>query len=125
MNTTLWVLQALLAAIFLATGLLKLSRPIDDLAPIVGDWVHEVSPPLVRTLAALEIAAAVGLIVPAAADLLPWLAALAASGLVVVMIGAVVTHLRSGEVPKVALNVALAVLAGLVAWGRFGPYPFA
>jgi len=41
-----------------------------------------------------------------------------------VMIGAIITHARRGEYPKVAVNVALAVLAILVAWGRFGPYRF-
>ncbi len=124
MNTTLWVLQVLLAAVFLAAGLLKLSRPIDDLAPIVGDWVHDVPAPLVRTIAALEVAAAIGLVVPAAADVLTWLVGAAAAGLVLVMAGAVATHLKRGEVPKVGFNVGLAVLAGLVAWGRLGPHAF-
>jgi hypothetical protein len=51
---------ALLAATFLATGLLKLLRPINALAPVLGDWVHDVPAPLVRTIATLEIAGAVG-----------------------------------------------------------------
>jgi len=124
MHTTLWILQGLLAATFLATGLLKLLRPIGDLAPIVGDWVYDVPAPLVRSIAAAEVMAAVGLILPAALDVLPWLVAVAAAGLVVVMVGAVATHLRRTELTKVALNVVLAVTAGVVAWGGVGPYPF-
>jgi hypothetical protein len=40
------------------------------------------------------------------------------------MIGAIVTHARRAEFPNVAVNVVLAIMAAVVAWGRFGPYSF-
>jgi hypothetical protein len=54
----------------------------------------------------------------------PILTPVAAAGLVVVMIGAVVSHARRREFANVAVNVALAVMAAVVASGRFGSYPF-
>ena len=54
----------------------------------------------------------------------PVLAAVAAGGLSVTMIGAIITHARRGEYPNVAINVVLAIMAATVAWGRFGPYSF-
>jgi hypothetical protein len=47
---------------------------------------------------------------------------LAAVGLVL-MVGAAVTHRRRGELPMVAVNGVLLLLAEVVAWARFGPYP--
>jgi len=48
---------------------------------------------------------------------------LAALGLVLLMIGAVVTRARREEPSMIAVNVVLLVLAAVVPWGRFGPYP--
>jgi hypothetical protein len=67
---------------------------------------------------------AIGLIVPPLVHIAPILTPLAASGLVLTMIGAIVTHARRGEFPNVAINVVLAIMATVVAWGRFGPYSF-
>jgi hypothetical protein len=50
---------------------------------------------------------------------------LAAVGLILLMAGAAITHARRGESQAIASNVVLIVLAAVVAWGRFGPYPFA
>ncbi|HSS22960.1 MAG TPA: DoxX family protein [Mycobacterium sp.] len=44
--------------------------------------------------------------------------------LVVTMIGAIITHARRREYPNVALNVLLAIMAAVVAWGRFGAFSF-
>lgn len=53
------------------------------------------------------------------------LAPLAAIGLAVTMIGAVLTHARRKESQAIVINLVLLALALFVAWGRFGPYPFA
>jgi len=55
----------------------------------------------------------------------PILTPLAAVGLLLIMIGAIVTHLRRGEARTIVVNVVLLLLAAVVAWGRFGPYAFA
>ena len=118
----LWVVAALLAAAFLAAGLTKLSRPKAALAAQMG-WVEDFSQAAVRAIGAAEVLAALGLILPAAVGVAPILVPLAATGLAIVMIGAIVTHARRHEAQMIAANVVLLVLAAFVAWGRFGPYP--
>jgi uncharacterized membrane protein YphA (DoxX/SURF4 family) len=123
MNIVLWVLAGVLAAAFLAAGLTKLIQPKEKLAANMG-WVDDFSPGMVTTIGALEVLAAIGLILPAALDVVPVLVPLAALGLGLLMIGAAITHRRRGELPMIAINVGLLVLAALLAWGRFGPYSF-
>jgi hypothetical protein len=64
------------------------------------------------------------IILPAALDILPVFVPLAAPGLVIIMIGAIVVHARRKEYPVIGFNVLLFLLAAFVAWGRFGPYSF-
>jgi uncharacterized membrane protein YphA (DoxX/SURF4 family) len=123
MNVLLWIIAGLLALAFLAAGLTKLLQPKEKLAATMG-WVDDFSPGTVKLIGALEVLAAIGLILPAALDVVPVLVPLAAVGLVALMIGAAVTHARRGETPMIAINVVLLVLAAVVAWGRFGPYAF-
>ena len=78
----------------------------------------------VKAIGALEVLAAVGLILTAALDIAPVLVPLAAVGLVLLMIGAMITHLRRHEAQAIVVNLAVLALAVLVAWGRFGPQPF-
>jgi DoxX-like family len=66
----------------------------------------------------------VGLILPAALGIAPVLVPLAAVGLVVLMAGAIITHLRRHQAQPIVVNLALIALAVLVAWGRFGPQSF-
>jgi len=60
--------------------------------------------------------------VPAALDIAPVLVPLAAVGPVLLMVGAAITHARRKEGQPIVMNLVLIVLAGVVAWGRFGPY---
>lgn len=123
MNIFLWIVAGLLALAFLGAGAMKLSRPREKLAASMG-WVNDFSAPMVKTIGALEVLAALGLILPAATGIAPILTPLAAVGLVLVMIGAIITHLRRGEKQMIVVNVVLLILAAVVAWGRFGPYAF-
>jgi DoxX-like family len=66
----------------------------------------------------------VGLILPAALDIVPVLVPLAATGAVLLMVGAVIVRLRRGEGRLVAGNLVLLAVAAFVAWGRFGPESF-
>jgi hypothetical protein len=79
---------------------------------------------MVRTIGALELLAAVGLTVPAALDVVPVLVPVTAVGVVLLMVGAVITHLRRREAQVVAVPLLLLALAVIVAWGRFGPESF-
>ncbi|PUA81221.1 DoxX family protein [Nocardioides currus] len=123
MDVVLWIIAGLLAVAFLAAGATKLTQPKDKLAQNMG-WVEDFSPNAVKAIGALEVLAAVGLVLPAALDIVPVLTPLAALGLVLVMIGAAVTHARRQETQMIVVNVVLGVLAAIVAWGRFGPYSF-
>lgn len=122
MNIFLWIVAGLLALVFLAAGAMKLSQPREKLAASMG-WVDGVSAPLVKAIGGLEVLGALGLILPAATGIAPILTPLAAVGLAVVMVGAIATHLRRKEYSAIGINVVLLILAAVVAWGRFGPYP--
>jgi uncharacterized membrane protein YphA (DoxX/SURF4 family) len=120
-NTLLWVVQVLLALVFLGGGLMKLLRTKAALEPSMG-FVANYSAAQVKGIGAVEVLAALGLILPALTGVVPVLTPLAAVGVVLIMIGAVVTHGRRGEHAHLTMNVLLLVLALVVAWGRFGPY---
>ncbi|MEV4019301.1 DoxX family protein [Nonomuraea angiospora] len=124
MNVFLWIVAALLALAFLGAGLMKLSQPKEKLAASGMAWTEDFSAGAIKGIGALEVLAAIGLILPAALGIVPVLTPLAAAGLVVVMIGAAVTHARRKEYPGIAANAVLLLLAAVVAWGRFGPYSF-
>ena len=97
MNLALWIVQAVLALIFLGAGTLKLVQSRDRLVKTLGGWVEDVPAGLIKAIGALEILAAIGLILPPALGIFPVLAPLAAAGLVAVMVGAIITHARRGE----------------------------
>ena len=123
MNIVLWILAGVLAAFFLFAGASKLAQSKEKIVatPNMG-WAEAFSPGLIKLIGALELLAAAGLIVPAALDVLPILVPLAATGLVLLMIGAAITHARRGESRAIATNLVLIVLAAIIAWTRFGPY---
>jgi uncharacterized membrane protein YphA (DoxX/SURF4 family) len=124
MNIALWTIAALLAVAFLASGAMKLIQPKEKLAASGFGFVEDFSAGAVKAIGAVEILAAVGLILPAALDIAPVLVPLAAVGLVVLMAGAIITHLRRHEAQAIVAPLALLALAVLVAWGRFGPQSF-
>lgn len=124
MNVTLWIIAGVLAAVFLAAGVMKLTQTREKLAESGMAWAGDFSPGAVKAIGALEVLGAVGLILPAAVDISPTLVAWAALGLTLVMLGASVVHLRRKESQMVPINLVLLALAAFVAWGRFGPYAF-
>ena len=124
MNVVLWIIAGALAAAFLAAGLMKLARPKATLAASGMGWTEDFSARTVKLIGTLEVLAAAGLILPAALDIVPVLVPLAALGLVLVMIGAAVTHARRKESAMIVTNLVLLALAAVVVWGRFGPYSF-
>ena len=117
MNLILWIVQIVLALAFLASGLIKLSQPKEKLAAQMA-WVDDFSAGTIRLIGGLEVLAAIGLILPAATKVLPWLTPLAAFGLVLTMLGAAATHLRRNETPMIGINAILLLLAAFVVVGR-------
>jgi uncharacterized membrane protein YphA (DoxX/SURF4 family) len=122
MAIALWVVQVLLALAFLGAGAAKLSQPKEKLLKNMA-WVEDFSQQTVRLIGALEVLGAIGVVVPALTGILPWLTPLAALGLVLLMIGAALTHLRRTEYGNVAVNALLLILAAFVAYGRFFALP--
>ncbi|BCJ76093.1 hypothetical protein CS0771_56370 [Catellatospora sp. IY07-71] len=124
MNVVLWIIAGLLAIAFLGAGVMKLSKPKDQLIASGMGWAENYSAGAVKAVGAVELLAAVGLVLPALLDIAPVLVPLAAAGLAVIMVGAIVIHARRGERQAIIANVVLLILAAVVAWGRFGPYAF-
>jgi uncharacterized membrane protein len=125
MNLTLWITAGLLAAVYLVAGIGKLVVPKEKLATAPGGgWLDDFSAGSVRAIGALEVLAAVGLVLPAALDVALVLVPLAAVGLVLLMAGAVITRIRRHEVKPMVADLAYLALAAFVAWGRFGPESF-
>src|SRR3712207_1681606 len=118
MNLALWIIAGLLAVVYLLSGIGKLIVPKEKLAAFPGGgWVEDFSAGSVKAIGALEVLAAVGLVLPAATGIAPVLVPLAALGLVLIMVGAVITRLRRHEPKAVVADLAYLALAGFVAWG--------
>ncbi|MEU5722668.1 DoxX family protein [Micromonospora sp. NPDC047738] len=123
MNIALWIIAGMLAVAFLASGAVKLIQPKEKL-PSSWGWVEDFSAGGIKAIGALEVLAAVGLTLPAVLDITPVLVPLAAVGLVVLMVGAFIAHVRRREAQGAVLTLVLLALAVFVAWGRFGPLSF-
>ena len=121
MEILTWVLTGFLAAAFLGAGAMKLLTPYASLTenPQMA-WSRDFSPGAVKAIAAAEVLAAIGLVLPWVTGIAPVLTPLAAVGLAITMVGAMVVHGRRGEWPALAPNAALLVLALAVAVLRFG-----
>lgn len=125
MTLALWIIAGLLAIFFLIGGATKLFVPKEKLAAAPGGgWTGDASVGFVKTLGALEVLAAAGLLLPAALDIASILVPVTAVCLVLLMVGAMITHLRRHEPKAVVANLAYLALAAFVAWGRLGPESF-
>lgn len=123
MDIALWVVAGLLAAAFLAAGLMKITTPKAKLVERLP-WAADYSDGAVKGIGIVEVLGAIGLILPGITGIAPILVPIAAVGLAIVMVLAAVMHLRRGDgFATVVPNIVLFALAVFVAWGRFGPYP--
>ena len=116
MNTVLWIIQVLLALVFLFAGGMKLVMPIEEMTkqmplPLPG-W-------FLRFTGIVEVLGAIGLILPWLLGIRPGLTPLAAAGLVIVMIGATVYTLAAGEIVPALISFVVGILAAFVAHGRW------
>jgi uncharacterized membrane protein len=119
MIIALWIVTALLALAFLAAGITKSTRPREKLVPMMP-YMEDLSNGQARVVGVLEFLGALGLVLPAATGVLPWLTPVAAFALVVTMGAAIALHVKRKEsfvVPAVLGAVALAVGIGWVVLG--------
>jgi len=119
MNILLWVLQVLLAVVFIAHGLLLLMPPPDIAAQMVMSlprwfWVF---------LGVAEVAAAIGLTLPGLTRVMPSLVTWAAVGIMIVMISATIYHVMRNEISSAVVTFVLLLMATFVAYVRLRVMP--
>ena len=88
------------------------------------DWIEDFADSQIKGIGALELLAAIGLVVPAVLDVATGLVGVAAAGVVFLMLGAAATHMRRGERQMVLVNLVIGASAVFVAVLRFGPEAF-
>ena len=114
MNIALWIVQVLLALLFLFTGGMKLVMPIEEMTqqlPMPG-W-------FLRFIGVCEMLGGLGLILPWLLRIRPGLTPFAAAGLVVIMIGATVTTIMTGQIAISLVPLVVGILCLFVAYGRW------
>lgn len=126
MNLALWIVAGVLAAAYVAGGAGKLLIPKERIAAFgpSAKWTEDFGAGTVKAIGAAEVLGGLGLVLPAVFGIAPVLVPLAATGLVIVMVGAALTRLRRHEYPLMVVDLIYLLLAGFVAWGRFWVEPF-
>jgi hypothetical protein len=109
------IVAAVLALFYLYAGGRKVVQSREQLLPMMG-WVDRMPMPLVRTIGALEVLGAVGLVLPPLTGIATGLAFVAALGLVLIQVGGIIVHLSRGEARLIGLNIGLLVAAAAAAW---------
>ena len=123
MNIVLWILQIVLGLAFGAVAYLHSFGVAQAQLQPGAQWIGEVPPFLLSFIALCELLGGVGLILPAATRILPWLTPLAAALLAVMMLLAAGFHLTRGEYPNIVFTLILGALAAFVAYGRWRLVP--
>ncbi len=125
MTYALWIVQALLALLFLFAGGMKLVIPPDVLASMGSPNQIPLPGWFVRFVGVAEVLGALGLLLPGLLRVKPWLTPLAAAGLVVIMIGATALTTAADGVAAGVVPLVVGLLAAFVAYGRWrlAPHP--
>lgn len=124
MNIALWIAAGLVAAAFLAAGLMKITGKREQMLERMA-WVADFSQTQVKLIGVVEVLGALGLILPAVTGIALILVPIAATGLAITGVLAAIMHVRRGDGFAAAVpSLVLALLSTFVAWGRFGPYAF-
>jgi uncharacterized membrane protein YphA (DoxX/SURF4 family) len=116
MNIALWIVQILLAGMFIMAGIMKAFAYEKAKATI--PWVKETSPGFVRFIGIAELLGGIGLILPAALDIIPSLTGIAALGIALIMLLAAIFHARRKENKEIVMNVIMMLVAIFVVIGR-------
>lgn len=123
MNIALWIIQVLLALLFLFAGGSKLVLPIDEL--LSKGSPNQILLPglLIRFIGLCELLGALGLILPGIFRTRPWLTPLAAAGLLIIMIGAIAITLAGPGFVMAVTPLVTGLLLAFVAYGRWRLVP--
>ena len=118
MNTILWILQILLAALFFFSGSMKSTQSEQWLVTHNQTGVAGLSGTVIKFIGICEILGAIGLILPWWLNILPILTPIAAIGFCIIMVLAAPRHYRLREPKNVAINIIVFLLCAFVAYGR-------
>jgi uncharacterized membrane protein YphA (DoxX/SURF4 family) len=121
MTIALWIVQVLLAALFLFAGGTKLVLPIDVLTSMGSPNQVHLPALLIRFIGVCEVLGALGLVLPGLLRVKPGLTPLAASGLVIIMIGATVLTIAGDGIGPALVPLVVGLLTAFVAYGRWRP----
>jgi hypothetical protein len=114
MNVVLWIIQVLLAALFLFAGGMKLVLPLDQMAGPVAFPLW-----FLRFIGICEVLGGLGLILPGVFRIRKDLTPLAACGLVLLMVGAIGVTLIGGLFVPALISLVVGLLAGFVGYNRW------
>jgi uncharacterized membrane protein len=115
-DIALWIAQVLLGLGFIAAGINHAGN--FEKASQRMDWMVAVGRDRTRVIGVLEILGGIGVILPAVTGVAVWLTPVAASCLALLMVAALVFHLRRHEYAAIIVNTVLGLLAAFVAYGR-------
>ncbi len=118
MNTTLWIIQSLIALTFLYSGINKSIFSEEKLVASGQTGVEGLPMPLIRFIGVVEILGAIGIILPLLLNILPVLTAISAIGFAVIMILAARIHYKRGEYKTVFINFIIFLMCLFIAYGR-------
>ena len=113
-SSALWIVQGLLALLFLFAGGMKLVLPLEKLTATT-----HLPGLFMRFIGVAEVLGAFGLILPGLSGIRPGLTPLAAAGLVIIMIGATAVTLIINGVAPALFPFVVGLLAAFVAYGRW------
>ena len=111
-----WIIAGLLALVYLAAGAMKVLRNREQLIAAGQGWVEGANTGVVKLVGALELAGALGLILPPLTGIAPSLAPMAALGLVLIQAVAIGVHMKLNDTKSLPVNIILLAMAIAAAW---------
>ena len=121
MNIALWIIQALLALLFLLAGGVKLIMPIEEMTKQMPVAIPGL---FLRFIGVCEVLGGLGLVLPGLLRIKTWLTPIAAAGLAIIMLGAIAFSLKLG-VTSITIPMVVELLLIFVAYGRWRSVPAA
>ena len=122
LHIILWIAQIILGGMFIMAGVMKSTQPIADLSTSVP-WTANVPVTLVRVIGVSELLGGVGLLLPGLLRIKPILIPVSAIGIILIMVFAMVYHVINGETNVIGINIAFALIASFITWGRLKKAP--
>jgi hypothetical protein len=121
-NTATWIAQGVLALVLFGAGAVKLIKSKKDLIASGASmaWAEDFSAGVIKLIGVLEVAGAIGLVLPWALQTVPVLTPLAGVGAVLLFLAALAVHLRRHETKAVGGPILFALLGAFIALSRFG-----